>query len=204
MFLYGASGHAKVIIDVILSSTNYNIEGIYDDYSKEIKILNYSIINDSSSISLKDKILISIGDNRIRKEIAEKLQTSFCSVIHKTAIISKQDTFIGKGTVIMANVVVNPSVQIGNHCIINTSSIVEHDCVIDDYVHLSPNTVLTGGVSIGEGTHIGAGAIIIPEIKVGKWVIIGAGAVILKDVPDYTTVVGNPGRTIKYKENKYE
>jgi acetyltransferase-like isoleucine patch superfamily enzyme len=52
-------------------------------------------------------------------------------------------------------------------------------------------------VYIGEGAHIGAGSVVIQGIKIGKWSTIGAGTVVIKDVPDYATVVGNPGKTIK-------
>ncbi|MFN5705836.1 MAG: acetyltransferase, partial [bacterium] len=33
------------------------------------------------------------------------------------------------------------------------------------------------------------------------WCTIGAGSVIIKDIPDFATVVGNPGRIIKFKKN---
>jgi acetyltransferase EpsM len=52
-------------------------------------------------------------------------------------------------------------------------------------------------VTVREGTHVGAGAIIIPGVTVGKWAVIGAGSVIIRDVPDFATVVGNPGRVVK-------
>ena len=38
---------------------------------------------------------------------------------------------------------------------------------------------------------------VIPNINIGKWCVIGAGAVITKDVPDYSLVVGIPGKIIK-------
>lgn len=100
----------------------------------------------------------------------------------------------------MANVSINPSASIGNHCIINTGSIVEHDCVLSDFVHISPKAALAGNVFVGEGTQIGIGAAVIQGIKIGKWVTVGAGAVIIKDIPDYAVVVGNPGKIIKIKE----
>jgi len=69
--------------------------------------------------------------------------------------------------------------------------------MIEDFVHISPNSALAGGVEIGEGSQIGIGASVIQGIKVGKWCVIGAGAVIINDIPDYSVVVGNPGRIIK-------
>jgi acetyltransferase EpsM len=38
---------------------------------------------------------------------------------------------------------------------------------------------------------------VIPSIRIGRWCTIGAGAVILRDVPDGSTVVGNPGRIVR-------
>lgn len=78
----------------------------------------------------------------------------------------------------------------------NTNASIDHDCHINDFVHISPNATVSGGVTVDEGTHIGAGATIIPSIKIGKWAKIGAGSIIIRDVPNYATVVGNPGRVI--------
>jgi len=60
-----------------------------------------------------------------------------------------------------------------------------------------PNTSICCGVIVGEGTYIGASSVVIPGVKIGKWCIIGAGSVIIKDIPDNSTVVGNPARIIK-------
>jgi acetyltransferase EpsM len=102
----------------------------------------------------------------------------------------------------MPGVTVNSSTTIGAHCILNTNSSIDHDCILDNYVHISPNATLCGGISIGEGTHIGAGAVVIPGIKIGKWCTIGAGSVIINNIPDYSTVVGNPGKIIKQIKNQ--
>ena len=91
---------------------------------------------------------------------------------------------------------INSQVLIGRHCIINTGAVVEHDSILEDYVHISPKAAVAGNVRIGEGSHIGIGAVVIPGITIGKWTTIGAGSVIIKDVPDYATVVGNPGRIV--------
>ena len=100
----------------------------------------------------------------------------------------------------MANAVINSSVKIGRHCIVNSGAVVEHDSIIKDFVHISLSATITGNVHIGEGTHIGAGAIVIPGVSIGKWVTVGAGAVILNDLPDFSVVVGNPGKVIKYNK----
>ena len=198
-YIFGASGHGKVVADAIISSDE-TIDFIFDDAPKSIS-WNSIAIQHSSSLPIAqetNEIVIAIGNNKIRKEISSRLNGfKFLVVKHKTAVISSKVS-IGQGTVIMANTVINSDVKIGEHCIINTSAVVEHDCQIGDYVHVSPKAVLGGNVAVGEGTHIGIGATIIPEISIGKWATIGAGAVIIRDVPDYAVVVGNPGKIIKY------
>lgn len=201
MYLFGASGHAKVIVDIIESVFNFEkVLGVFDDnHGKQISSLNIPFLGkyNPQFVDHSIPILISIGDNQSRKVISRIVVNDFFSVIHKSAIVSK-NAHIGKGTAVMANATIQPHSQIGDHCIINTAAIVEHDCQIEDYVHISPNTTITGNIRIGEGTHVGANATIIPNITIGKWCIIGAGAVIIRDVPDYAVVIGNPGKIIKF------
>ena len=191
--IYGASGHSKVIIE-ILEDRGEIINELYDDDVAKKILLGYKISNGHEMFKQRGiKWIIGIGDNRIRQKIATSHFLEYGLAIDKSSKISKRAE-IGEGTVIMPGVAITSSSAIGRHAIINTNSSIDHDCIIGDYVHISPNAALCGGITLGEGTHIGAGAVIIPGIKIGKWVTIGAGAVIIKDVPDYSTVVGNPGR----------
>ena len=196
MYLYGASGHGKVIIE-ILEKGGVTIKGVFDDNPNVTELLGYAVSAYPQTFDvLKDELLISIGNNAIRKKVTETIQANYASAIHPFTSISKR-CVIGSGTAIMAGVVINADVEIGEHCIINTNASVDHDCRVGNFVHISPNAALCGNVTVGEGTHIGAGAVIIPGINIGKWCHIGAGAVVIKDVPDFTTSVGNPSKIIK-------
>ncbi|WP_394265093.1 acetyltransferase [Bergeyella zoohelcum] len=201
MMLFGASGHAKVIID-ILQKSGIKVDKILDDNPKCDDIFGISVEKNSHHVMFDQEAIISIGNNEIRKKIVEKYYFKYIKAIHPSAVISPHST-LGEGTVVMANAVLNPDVQIGKHCIINTGAIVEHDCKIEDFVHISPNAALAGNVQVGEGTHIGIGASVIQGVKIGKWVTIGAGAVVIRDVLDYATVVGNPAKVIKVKNNAH-
>ncbi len=199
--LYGASGHGKVILD-ILQSNFVTVDVIIDDHPKvthiaEVPVLHSSLI----TFSAIENMIISIGNNRVRRMISISSITPFLVAIHPKAIVAKS-AFIGEGTVVMAGALINPDVKIGKHSIINTGAIVDHDCIVEDFVHISPGVSLAGNVLIGEGTHVGIGAVIIQGVKIGRWATIGAGAVILKDVPDYAVVVGNPGKIIKFNSNE--
>ena len=198
--LFGASGHCKVVID-ILQSNDEIISAIFDDNPRTEKLLGIAVFNSNEFILEKhQKTIVAIGNNAVRKKIVQRISGDFYLAKHPNAIISKHAS-IGEGTVVAPGVIVNADAIIGNHCIINTAAIVEHDCSVEDFVHLSPNSALAGGVSVGEGTHIGIGAKVIQGVRIGKWSTIGGGAVIINDVPDYAVVVGNPGRIIKFNNN---
>ncbi len=196
MILYGASGHAKVVIDCFFAN-KVDIKGIFDDNS-DLKLLNdIKVIAAYQHDHLpNEKIIISIGDNLTRKEVSRKVKHTFGKAIHPSAIIS-EFAQIDDGTVIFHRSIVQSGCSVGKHCILNTMSSIDHDCVLEDFVHISPNAVLCGNVKVGEGTLIGAGASVIPGIHIGKWCVIGAGAAIIDDVPDNAVVVGVPGRIVK-------
>lgn len=193
MVFYGASGHAKVVIEAWVAGGG-KVTGIFDDDLSIKKILEYPVEGkyDASRID-GQPVVIAIGSNRIRKDLSASLACTFGKVIHPTAILSPTCK-VGEGTVIMAGTVVNAETMIGNHVIINTSASIDHDCNIGNFAHIAPNATLCGGVTVGEGTQVSAGATVIPNISIGKWAVIGAGSVVIEDVPDYAVVTGVPGR----------
>ena len=198
IYLFGASGHCKVIIDIIASAQDLTIKGIVDDYPNQKELCDIPVFNTNSFRTFSDKqFIVSVGNNRTRKKIVDHLSAIYPIAVHSQAIVSKR-AIIGEGTVIMACAVINSDAFIGQHCIINTAAVIEHDCKIANYVHVSPNVTLAGNIIVGEGTHLGIGATVIQGIKIGKWATIGAGSVVIRDVPDYAVVVGNPGKVIKY------
>ncbi len=195
MYLYGASGHAKVIID-ILRDSGIPVLGAFDKNPAIKEVVGIPVIGAEVEGTLNAPLIISIGDNAIRQRVANKLQVEFGKAIHHSAILSPSAT-IAEGTVVMQGAIIQADAQVGRHAIINTGASIDHDCRIGDYAHVSPGAVLSGNVQVGDGTHIGAGAVVIPNLTIGKWCKIGAGAVVIRDIPDNVTVVGNPARIIK-------
>lgn len=200
MILYGASGHGKVILEILESNNDTDIR-VWDDADKP-DMWQYPVERPlPPGTEMPGKMVISIGVNATRQKVAARFQGSieFGTAIHADAYLSKRAT-VGEGTVVMAGVRVNPDTRIGKHCIINTCASIDHDCVLEDFVHISPNATLSGNVTVGEGTHIGAGAAVIQGIKIGKWCTIGAGSAVIRDIPDYSTAVGCPAKVIKTKQ----
>jgi len=200
MYLFGASGHAKVIVDILLSK-GVQVLGFYDEDEAKKQLWGIPVIGKTKDFA--DPIaecIVSIGKNDIRRKVVQQLsEAEFGTAVHKTSNIGSH-VQIGEGTVVMAGTIINADTKIGEHVIINTSASVDHDCKIKDFAHIAPNASLCGGVEVGEGTLVGAGATVIPLVKIGDWCTIGAGAVVVEDVPDNSVVVGNPGKIIKSKK----
>lgn len=191
MYLYGASGHAKVIIDIIKAQGGV-VEGLVDDNPNLKELSGTPILHDATGLS---PFIISIGNCKIRKIIAERLNCKFTMAIHPTAIISST-AIIGEGSVIMQGAIIQTEVKIGKHCIVNTKASIDHECVIGDYVHIAPGCTISGDVHVGEGTWVGVGSTIIQGVRIGKNCFIGAGSVVVKDIPDNCKVYGVPCKII--------
>lgn len=192
MYLYGASGHAKVIAD-ILTACGEPVEGIFDDDPARVSLGGYPV---GTPQHLAGPLIVSIGNNRIRKKISESVPVAFGTAVHPSAVVSGSAR-IGAGTVVMQGAVLQADVRVGRHCIVNTGASIDHECEIGDFVHISPHATLCGNVTVGAGSWIGAGSVVIPGVKIGRWSVIGAGSVVTKNIPDGVLAVGNRCKIIK-------
>lgn len=201
--IFGASGHAKVIADIIIKNGD-ELVGFLDD---NVELQGKTIYDDKVVLGSTQEIdvekysdcyfVIGIGSNKVREIINNKYPyLKWYTAIHPNAVIAN-DVCIGDGTVIMAGAVINPGTKIGKHCIINTCSSLDHDNIIEDYVHVSPGAHLAGTVKVCEKSWICAGVTVINNITIGSNNIIGAGATVIKNIEDSNcTYVGVPVKKI--------
>jgi len=200
--IWGASGHASVIADILNLRSEYKIVGFLDDINKDLYGADFcgaKILGGRKRLkTLYDdgvrNIIIGIGNCSVRVSLSNiALREGFFLVnaIHPNAIVAKS-VKLGKGVVIMAGSVINPGSKIGDNVIINTCASVDHDCIIGDGAHICPGVRLAGSVEIGRESWIGIGSVIKDKIKIGERTIIGAGSVVIKDIPSNVTAFGTP------------
>ncbi|MEW7278493.1 acetyltransferase [Aquimarina sp. 2201CG1-2-11] len=205
--IIGASGHAKVIIEVVEMTAKYSIYGLVDSFKpKGIKVHGYKILGPEDEIrNLAEKGIkrgiIAIGDNWIRYTMSKKIRQivkdfEFITVIHPTAIVSNSAK-IGKGTAILIAVKINADAQIGDNCIVNTNSSFGHDSVLGDFSSIAPGVTVGGNVTIGFCSAISLGANLIQGICIGNHSVIGAGSLILQNIVDFKLAFGVPGKEIR-------
>ncbi|KAF1680552.1 MULTISPECIES: acetyltransferase [Bacillus] len=202
--IVGDGGHGKVIRELINARTDTRLVAVLDDKFQTLEAGKEGYTGPIEAVSELRRLipdvmfLIAIGNNRVRKKLAERLglkKEDFITLIHPSAIVSKS-AVIEEGTVIMAGAIIQADARIGAHCIINTGAVAEHDNLISDYVHLSPRVTLSGAVAVMEGAHLGTGASVIPQLTIGSWCIVGAGSAVIRSIPNEVTAAGAPARVI--------
>ena len=190
VYLYGASGHAKVVLDIVRLAY-YDVPCLIDDNPNDNELAGLPVVHSAEGFS---PIIVTVGNCQKRREIVNKLgKREYLTVIHPKAVMA-ETVKLGNGTVVMAGAILNPYASVGDHCIINTGASIDHDCVIHDFVHIAPHCTLCGEVEVGEGSWIGAGSTVIQGIHIGKNCYIGAGSVVVEDIPDGSLAYGNPCR----------
>lgn len=197
VYLYGASGHAKVVMDIVRLAY-YEIPCLIDDNPQVNELAGLPVVHSAEGFS---PVIVTIGDCSIRKRVVEKLgNREYLTVVHPKAV-KAENVRLGFGTVVMAGAILNPYVAVGNHCIINTGATLDHDVKVGDFVHIAPHCTICGESEVGDGSWVGAGTTVIQGIHIGKDCFIGAGSVVVKDIPDNSLCYGNPARIIKRKNS---
>ncbi len=110
---------------------------------------------------------------------------------------------------IFTGIEIHPAAKIGpgffiDHgmgVVIGETTEIGENCLLYQGVTLGGTGKETGKrhPTLGNNVVVGAGAKVLGAIRIGDYVKIGANAVVLRPVPDYSIVVGVPGRVIKRK-----
>jgi len=196
VYVIGAGGHAKVVIDAIIQEGKYEVTALVDP-AKTGQAGQFPIISDTGGLS-PGSFVVAIGDNKTRTKLYDQLINDGwtpVSIVHPKAIVAA-DVVIGFGTVVFAGAIINACARIGANSIINTGAIIEHDCAIGNNSHIAPGCSLAGGVSVGDNSLLGIGSSVLPSIKIGSGVIVGAGSCVIRDVGDGLQVAGVPAKSI--------
>ena len=206
--IVGASGHARVIVDILEKESKYLIAGFVDSgRTVGERIIGYEVLGmetDIPHLAIIHKIagfIIAIGDNNVRALVAEKIlkilpHAQFISAIHPHSIIGKE-VYIGAGSVVMAGAVINPCSTIGNFCIVNTKASLDHDSAMGDFSSLAPGVTTGGNCYIGEFSAIGIGATIKHGVTIGAHSVIGGAAMVMQDVQAFTVNYGVPSKKVR-------
>jgi sugar O-acyltransferase (sialic acid O-acetyltransferase NeuD family) len=211
VLLFGAGGHARVVLDTLLAEDRVQVTGIIDPrLAPGTSLLGVPILgNDADLPRLAeqfriDGFVIGIGDNWQRWQLTQRILQRFphwqpTSAVHPTAWVSPFAR-LGPGTVVLPGAIVNAGAEIGPGCILNTHCSVDHDCRLGEFASLGPHACLGGGVCVGAYAAICLGACVLHGRQIGKATVVGAGALVVEDLPDQVVAYGLPARIVRSRE----
>jgi serine O-acetyltransferase len=114
----------------------------------------------------------------------------------------------------VTGVEIHPAAKIGDDFFIDHGSgvVIGETAEIGDRVTLYQGVTLGGTgfqrgkrhPTLGDNVTVGSGAKLLGPIEVGHGAKVGANTVVVEDVPPNSTVVGNPGHTVKVEGKKVE
>jgi len=206
LFVYGAGGHAKIVIETIKRQGAYNLVGLLDDDpgKKGRELLGVQVLGGQEKLGELQAagvgyFVVAIGNNRARRQkMGELLRLGLkpVTVIDPTAIVLGGAS-VGAGSMILGYSCVSADVTLGQACILSINCSVGHDSCLGDCAHLAPGVRLGGNVHIGEESFLGLGAVVLPGVHIGQRVTVGAGAAVVRDLPDDTVAVGVPAKIMR-------
>jgi sugar O-acyltransferase (sialic acid O-acetyltransferase NeuD family) len=199
VIVYGAGGLGREVLQIVRAVSNARVLGYVDDglplgtERDGARVLGGAEYIDSLDDDVS--VVIGIADPSIKRGIFSKLsrnpRVSFPNIAHPRAIVSEYAS-LERGVVIASGCAVSVDVSLGVGVFLNVGAVVGHDTKIGDFSSVMPLAAISGNVTIGKVCLIGAQSAILQGITVGEGCTVCMGAVVLRDVPDGTTVMGNP------------
>jgi sugar O-acyltransferase (sialic acid O-acetyltransferase NeuD family) len=197
VIIIGGGGGAKMVIDAIRSTGEWNIKGIVDSaltpgkYVMDVKVLG----GDSLLLELLrngyKKIVLSFSmlqNLKARSLVYQKLKAQgfeFPNVIHKTAVV-EPSAQLGEANIVLALAMLGSEVKLGNANYINTGSLICHEAKIGNNNHFAPNSVIAGRVKVEDNVLVGICATTYFDISISSNSIINNGVNVRKHVPPNT------------------
>jgi UDP-perosamine 4-acetyltransferase len=204
LVIVGASGHAKVVIDLFREVDAYRVIGLIDPDPTPRKVLGVPVIGTDADLSTLrgqgvSSAFVAIGDNRVRHRIGRELEAkgfTLVKAISRRAAVSPS-ALLGAGVAVMAGAVVNAETRIDDLAILNTNASVDHDCRLGEACHVAPGSALAGNVEVGRLAFLGVGVRAIPGVSIGEGSVVGAGATVVRDLPGNIVAMGTPARVVR-------
>jgi sugar O-acyltransferase (sialic acid O-acetyltransferase NeuD family) len=206
VIIWGASGHALVVADILRLMGSWNVVGFLSDANEQhgtawggAKVLGNGTLLPKLVAEGVTHAFIAVGSNPDRRRLAQvciDAGLALATAVHPRAIVAG-DVLIGPGSMVAGGAIINPGSVLADNVIVNTGAIVDHECVLAVGVHVGPGCQLGGRVQIGEESWIGIGASIIHQRKIGARTIVGAGAVVVEDLPSDVVAYGVPAKVVR-------
>lgn len=209
IILIGGHGTAIVVADQIWDAhqrfgMNIEVLGLaLDDHSDGDDVNGYPILCGVKEVYAKYekyedvKFLFLLYRPDVMHERAQLLESlnipidKFATFVHPSVMLARSAK-IGVGNVLLANVVVNCNVVLGNFNVVNSGTLLGHDIIIGNNNYFAGQVCVGSCLKIGNENFIGLNTSIRNELTIGNNNIVGMSSNITKSVGDNCVLYGNP------------
>jgi sugar O-acyltransferase (sialic acid O-acetyltransferase NeuD family) len=207
----GASGHGKVVADIILQAGQWSLAGFVDIRPMaQADFFGLPVLGAQDELPRLARehdiaaLALAVGDNWSRHRALERTKAmvpdlAFPSLVHPGARVAR-GAVLGEGAVVCAGAVVGPDARVGRFALVNTLAGLDHDSKLGDFASLAPGAVTGGSVDVGAFAAVGIGATVLHGRTVGEHAVVGAHSLVMKDVAPRTVAYGVPARFQRNRE----
>ena len=148
------------------------------------------------------ELVVCAGKGAVREQLVRRLADRgveaerYTTIVHP-AVTLAPDTFVGRGSVILAGVVATAQVVIGEHVVAMPNVVLTHDDRIEPFATLCAGVVLGGSVVVGRAAYVGMAASVREGLSIGAESLVGMGSVVVRDVGAGETWFGVPARPME-------
>lgn len=210
VIIFGNGDFARLMKYYIDNDTDWIVECFTteSDYINEKEFLGVPLIPfedlEKNYCPSNHQIILGIGYsnmNKKREEIFYKCKRKgyfVSNYIHSSSLV--QTDFIGEGTIILENTLVQPFAKIGVANLIWCNVAIAHDDIIGDFNTLAGSTSLCGFVTIKNNCYLGNRCMVFDHITLEDYTLVGAGADVKKNSNKYDVIV--PAKSIVLENRK--
>lgn len=206
LIIIGARGFGREVYYTCINSVGYekhfSIKGFLDDqkgglyHSEELPPILGGV--ESYEPHEDDIFVCALGKVEDKKKYCRYILDKggqFASVVHQNVYVPPA-VKIGKGVIIMSDVIISTDVEVGDFSTIMVKSVIGHDAKIGNWSHIGPFSFIGGSAVLHDDVQIHVRSTILAGTEVGEGAVTGAGSVVIKNVEPGVTVFGNPARKI--------
>ena len=173
----------------------------FDDYHEIDNQSQFPFVHWKDDSFFDYNFIIGLGYKNLsfKNELISELinlKRVLVSVYHPSSFIDRSAK-IGNAVFVYPMCNIDRNVILNDGVLLNNSTVISHDSIIGRCTYVSPGVTISGRVKIGENCFIGSGSTIANDVVLGDNVIVGIGSVVTKNVPDNSSVIGSPLRTLK-------
>lgn len=182
LLLVGSGGFGRVVSE--FARRDYECAFLDDGHDKGEIICDIPVIGKTSELEELypeyNKLVVSIGNNRIREEIYEKARKigySFPNILGDNVYISPYAK-VGDGCIFGNNVSIQNGSVVGNGVILNPGVEIHHDSTVENYVLIYTNSVIRTYAKVFDRAKIGSNVTVSNEVTISLDEVVCDGCIV--------------------------